>query len=80
MFLNWRDDPTPKYNKHMILTQTKFYTIKPEQIVQYMQFKVYGKADPDVNDMPTQEQLPSLEFAKKALSHFMPDKLQLWNI
>ena len=80
MFLNWRDDPTPKYNKHMILTQTKLYTIKPDEISCWMQFKVYGKADPDVNDMPTEGRLSSLEFVKKTISHFMPDKLQSWNI
>ena len=36
MFLNWRDDPTPKFNTHMILTQNKLYTIKPEEIVSWM--------------------------------------------
>ena len=45
-----------------------------------MRFKVYGKADPDVNDMPTQGRLSSLEFTKKAISQFMPDKLQSWLI
>ena len=80
MFLNWRDDPTPKFNKHMILTQNKLYTIKPKEIVCWIQFKVYGKADPDVNDMPTKGRSSSLEFGKKALSHFMPDKLQSLNI
>ena len=76
MFLNWRDNPTPKYNKHMISTQNKLYTIKSEKIVQYMQFKVYRKADSDVNDMPTQGWSSSLEFTNKTLSHFMLDKLQ----
>ena len=46
----------------------------------WMKFKVYGKADPDVNDMPAEGRLSSLEFVKKALFHFMPDKLQSWNI
>ena len=80
MFFNWRDDPSPKYTKTMIFTEERLYTIRPEQIVQYMQFKVYGKADLDVNDLPTQGRSSSFEFAKKALSHFMPDKLQSWSV
>ena len=36
MFLNWRDDSTPKFNKHTILTQNKLYTIKPIEIVRWM--------------------------------------------
>ena len=45
-----------------------------------MQFKVYGKTDLDVNDMPKQERLSSLEFSKKAISDFMPGTLQPWFI
>ena len=80
MFFNWGDDSTPKYTKHMIFTEERKYTILPEHIVRYMWLKVYGKADPDVNDMSTQERLSSLEFTKKDISYFMPDKIQSWSI
>ena len=80
MFFNWRDNPSPQWNKHSVFTQDRLYTIKPGEIVRFMQFKVYGMADPGVNDMPTLGRSSSLEYYKKALSHFMPDRLSPWNV
>ena len=37
-------------------------------------------ADPGVNDMPILGRSSSLQYYKKAISHFMPDKLSPWNV
>ena len=80
MFFNWRDNPSPQFNKHSIFTEERLYTVKPHKLVRFMQFKVYGMADPGVNDMPTQGRLSSLSFYKKAISHFMPDRITTWSV
>ena len=37
-------------------------------------------ADPGVNDMPTLGRSSSLMFYKKAIFHFMPDKITPWSV
>ena len=44
-----------------------------------MCLKVYGNPDPGIDDNPTEGRSTSLEFYKKALSFFMPNKLMPWN-
>ena len=50
IFFNWCDDPTPKHTNFSIFTEDKIYLVKPGEIVPFKQFKIYGIADPGVND------------------------------
>jgi len=44
-----------------------------------MAFKVYGCPDPNGDDNPTLGRSTSLQYYKKALSYFVPNKLASWN-
>jgi hypothetical protein len=41
--------------------------------------KCYGTPNPRENDRPTEGRSSSAEFIKKAISHFMPNRLMGWN-
>lgn len=53
--------------------------IRPEQIVGYMCKCVYGTADPTDDDKPEFGRSSTLQYIKKALSSFMPNKHMAWN-
>ena len=45
-----------------------------------MAHEVYGKPDPDESDRPTEGRSASIEFSKKNISYFMPNKLMKWDM
>ena len=53
--------------------------IKPRDIERWMCKKVYGMTDPGLDNHPIHGRSSSLEFYKKALSYFMPNKRMGWN-
>ena len=56
------------------------YTLTPAQIKRYLCLLAYGKEDPDVDvDHPTECRSSNLEFAKKAISSYMPNRNMTWN-
>ena len=61
-------------------TNEDLFTITPEQVARYMCLKAYGNESPNLStEMPTAGRSSSLEFAKKAISFFMPSRLLPWN-
>ena len=68
-----------QYQRDRQFTNEELATITPEVIVRWMCLKVYGMPDPSPNDRPTEGRSNSLEFAKKANSFFMPNRLMHWN-
>ena len=44
-----------------------------------MRLKVYSNPDPNPNDNPTQVRSSSVDYTKKAISYFMPNRLMYWN-
>ena len=61
-------------------TIEELYTLRPQQIKRYLCFLAYGDEFPDFDvDLPTVGRSSSLEFAKKAISYFMPNKNMAWN-
>ena len=68
-----------QYQRDRQFTNEELATITPEVIVRWMCLKVYGMPDPSPNDRPTEGRSNSLEFAKKAISFFMPNRLMHWN-
>ena len=45
-----------------------------------MCLKVHGKEDPGPQDNPIHGRSSTLEYYKKAISHFMPNRLIAWNV
>lgn len=76
-FMKFRDGVDYDNGHHF--TNAELGTIVPVEIVRWMCVKVYGMPDPGAHDNPTEGRSSSLEYFKKALSYFMPNKLMTWN-
>lgn len=76
-FMSFRDGVL--YDKHHVFTNAELGAIIPTEIVRWMCLKVYGTPDPDIDDNPTEGRSSSIEYHKKALSFFMPNKHMHWN-
>ena len=58
----------------------ELFSITPEHVHRYLCTKAYNKEEPNFEvDKPTHGRSSSLEFAKKAISFFMPNRLLHWN-
>ena len=56
------------------------YTLTPAHIKRYLCHLAYGKEEPDFDtDLPTECRSSNLEFAKKAISSYMPNRNMTWN-
>ena len=53
--------------------------LTPEDVYRWMAVKAYGIEDPGPDDNPTDGRSSSLEYYKKAISYFMPNRLIPWN-
>ena len=61
------------------ITPNRLLAIRPTHIVKYMCKIAYGTSDPTDDDNPEFGRASSLEYLKKALSSFMPNKHMVWN-
>ena len=77
-FMSFKDGVN--YPKGQQFTRNELAAITPEQLTRWMQLKVYGTADPLPTDNPTEGRSSSLEYAKKAISFYMPNRLMQWNV
>ena len=68
-----------EYDRDTLFTPAVLGQLKPDQIVQWMQKKVYRTLNPGLNNHPVHGCSSSLEYYKKAISHYMPNKLISWN-
>lgn len=61
-------------------TNNELYALRPDHIKRYLSLMSYGTENPDTEiDLPVHGRSSSLEFAKKAISFFMPNKNMVWN-
>ena len=67
------------HDKAYSFTQEELLALRPNHIRRYMCFKVYGVPDPGDGDNPMEGRSSSLEYYKKAISYFMPNKLIAWD-
>ena len=67
------------YGPHYVWTPEELAAITPHQLVQWLSTKAYGVPSPGPDDNPTVGRSSSLEYYKKAISSFMPHRLQPWN-
>ena len=68
-----------QYERDQLFTPEDLIHIMPEQVKRWMCMKVYGTPDPAETARPVYGRSSSLEFYKKAISHYMPLRLQPWN-
>jgi hypothetical protein len=67
------------YPRETVFEQDVLVAIKPRDIERWMCKKVYGMTDLGLDGHPIHGRSSSLEFYKKALSYFMPNKRMGWN-
>jgi len=68
-----------QHHKDTSFTPQRLGQIRPPQLVRWMCLKVYGTPTPGPADRPTVRRSSSLEYYKKAISNYMPNKLMPWN-
>ena len=68
-----------EYSKSYEFSPEELGEVTPEDVYKWMAMKVYGHPDPNNDDNPTHGWSSSLEYYKKALSYFMPNRLSTWN-
>ena len=61
-------------------TQECLLEIVPNDLCRWLCMKAFDKTDPGPYDNPVHGQSSALMFYKKALSHFMPNRLFPWNV
>lgn len=68
------------YESNHHFTAAQRAALVPNDIVRFLKLKAYGNPDADVEtDHPTAGRSASLEFAKKAISFFIPMRNTTWN-
>ena len=65
--------------KDYTFSDDELYALHPHQILRYFAIIAYGKEEPLETDQPTHGRSSSLEFAKKAISYYMPNRNMVWN-
>jgi len=67
--------------KEYEFTDEELYRLRPQHIARFFGVTAYGKEEPDLqNDNPTKARSSTLEFAKKAISYYMPNRNMTWNM
>ena len=59
--------------------QDELGSLTPEAVKKFLCTMAYGTAEPGPDALPTNGRSSSVEFAKKAISYFMPNKNLGWN-
>jgi hypothetical protein len=77
-FMQWKHGRL--YDEGHIFTQEELLAIRPIHLVRYMSLVAYDKEEPGPDDKPTHRRSTGLEFFKKAVSSFMPNRNVAWNV
>ena len=68
-----------QYEKNAQFSNERLLQITPKQILRWMNAKTFGMPDPPLGANPTSARSTSIMYWKKAISSFMPHRLQPWN-
>jgi len=68
------------YHKDKIFSAEELSILTPWHIYTFFAKKAYGREDPGVEDNPTEGRSSTLQYYKKAISFFMPNKAGNWTI
>ena len=66
------------YPKGTVISRERLETITPADLMRYFNKITFDDEDPDDDTSPTVRS-SSLEFYKKALSFYMPNRMMVWN-
>jgi hypothetical protein len=77
-FMVWKDGTN--YPAWTVFTQEQLLAIRARHLVQYMSLLAYQTEKPGEGDHPTEARSTGLEFVKKAISSFMPNRNVQWNM
>lgn len=72
--------PAGFYDVEHEFTQEELLAIQADDLAKFMRLMAYDKTDPGPEDHPTKCRSTTLEYFKKAISHFMPHKFAYWNV
>jgi hypothetical protein len=67
------------YSREHEYTAEEKNSLTPDDVVRWMNVKTFGIEDPPIDANPVHARSSSLEFWKKAISFFMPNRLVPWN-
>jgi hypothetical protein len=68
-----------EYPKEAVFTQERLAQIKPQDILRWMNVRTFGVPNPPLDADPFLARHTSVEYWKKAISSFMPNRLHPWN-
>ena len=68
-----------RYTRVQGFERSKLLLLTPAQIVRFFNYKTYGDANPPETARPEYCRANTLEYLKKAISHFMPRKNAVWD-
>lgn len=71
--------PEQQVSKDHQFTNEELFRLKPQHIYAFFANLAYGTPSPSLDDTPTLSRSATLEFAKKAISSFQPNRLLPWN-
>jgi hypothetical protein len=77
-FMEWKDGR--EYAEGTVFTAAQLLEIRPIHICRYMSLLAYGTENPGPNDKPANRRSSGLDFVKKAISKFMPNRNAHWNV
>ena len=67
------------YDKDQVFSQERLAQITPADILRWMNVKCFGVQNPPLDANPIGCRSTSIMYWKKAISHFMPNRLMVWN-
>ena len=80
-FMSFKNNPDEGYTKETVFSKEQLFDIKPEHLARWFKLQAYGDTEANIEtESPTQCRLSNLEFIKKSISHFMPDKNSHWSV
>ena len=68
-----------EYDKHHVFSQDELASLTPVDVQRWMCLQAYGTPDPLPDANPYEARSSSLEYWKKAISSFIPNRLMVWN-
>lgn len=77
-FMNWKHGR--EYDVGTVYTEAELLAIRPSELCRFMCLVAYDNENPGPTDKPTHRRSAGLEFFKKAVSKFMPNRNVPWNV
>ena len=68
-----------EYGKEKVYSQVELNRVTPDDVVRWMNLRCFGTPDPALDADPKLARSNTLQFYKKAISFFMPNRLITWN-